>query len=390
MKQIPECFATTPIVYAVGKNYQILVPVNCETLMWVEVGEKNFYDHVNGILRSNCTTHRMTVPMERLDAAGKYKICYRIVKERKPYYSEVSDVFEYESRFYPVKEEGARFFHIADAHNQVDKPVAAAKAFGEIDFLILNGDLPDHSGDIKNFTTIHKIAAEITNGEKPVVFSRGNHDMRGIYAENIAEHTPTDNGKSYYTFRLGSIWGMVLDCGEDKPDDHVEYGHTICCEDFRKQQTAFIETIIEKSKKEYKAEGIITKMVILHDPFTEYTSNRVSKSDLDTYIQWAKLMREYIKPDVMICGHVHHAYISDIGGELDKLGQACPVVVGSAPGTSKFSFEGKLHVKGVYIGNGFKLQDGNILVDFVGSDGLTYKSENIEKLNKKERLNEKV
>ena len=66
MKQIPECFATTPIVYAVGKNYQILVPVTCETLMWVEVGEKNFYDDVNGILRSNCTTHRMTVPMEKL------------------------------------------------------------------------------------------------------------------------------------------------------------------------------------------------------------------------------------------------------------------------------------------------------------------------------------
>ena len=92
--------------------------------------------------------------------------------------------------------------------------MAAAKAFGDIDFLILNGDLPDHSGDIKNFTAIHRIVAEITDGEKPVVFSCGNNGMRGIYAENIEEHTPTDKGNSYYTFRLGSIWGMVLDCGE--------------------------------------------------------------------------------------------------------------------------------------------------------------------------------
>ena len=154
MKKIPEHFETTPIVYAVGKDYQIMVPVNCETLMWVDVGGNCFYDDVNGILRSNCTTHRMTVPMEVLDNAGEYNICYRVVNERKPYYSDVSDVFEYASVFYPVKEEGARFFHIADAHNMVEQPVAAAKAFGDIDFLILNGDLPDHSGDIKNFTTI--------------------------------------------------------------------------------------------------------------------------------------------------------------------------------------------------------------------------------------------
>lgn len=374
MKQIPECFATTPIVYAVGKNYQILVPVTCETLMWVEVGEKNFYDDVNGILRSNCTTHRMTVPMERLDAVGKYKICYRIVKARKPYYSEVSDVFEYESSFYPVKEEGARFFHIADAHNDVDKPVAAAKAFGEIDFLILNGDLPDHSGDIKNFTTIHRIAAEITNGEKPVVFSRGNHDMRGIYAENIAEHTPTDNGKSYYTFRLGSIWGMVLDCGEDKYDSHVEYAHTICCEDFRKRELNFIKKVIENARKEYEADGIKQKIIVAHDPFTEYLPHQTSDEDMITYKEWAKLLREYIKPDVMICGHVHQAYITNIGDELDNIGQPCPVVVGSAPGTRISLAPRGVWKENVYVGVGFEFKNDNLSVDFIGNDGNTYRN----------------
>ena len=95
MKQIPECFLTTPIVYAVGKNYQIMVPVSKETLMWAEVDGKCYYDDVNGILRSNCTTHRMTVPMKALDKAKEYKVCYRIVNERKPYFSDVSDVFEY-------------------------------------------------------------------------------------------------------------------------------------------------------------------------------------------------------------------------------------------------------------------------------------------------------
>ena len=374
MKQIPDCFATTPIVYAVGKNYQIMVPVTKETLMWVQVAGINFYDDVNGILRSNCTTHRMTVPSELLDSVGEYKVCYRIVNQRKPYYSDVTDVFEYTSPFYHVKEEGARFYHISDAHNMVEQPVAAAKAYGEIDFLVLNGDLPDHSGDIKNFTAIHRIAAEITNGEKPVVFSRGNHDMRGIYAENIAEHTPVENGRSYYTFRLGSIWGMVLDCGEDKYDYHIEYAHTICCEDFRKRELEYIKNIIVNARKEYEADGVKTKLIIAHDPFTEYLPDSVSKVDMETYKEWAKLLRDYIKPDAMICGHVHQAYVTNVGDELDRLGQACPVVVSSAPGTKVYESARGVCVTGVFLGAGFEVKGENILVSFVGDDGNTYKN----------------
>ena len=34
------------------------------------------------------------------------------------------------------------------------------------------------------------------------------------------------------TFRLGNLWGILLDCGEDKNDDRPEYGGTICCHAF--------------------------------------------------------------------------------------------------------------------------------------------------------------
>ena len=377
MKEIPECFETTPIVYAVNRDYQILVPVNQETLMWVEVDGKCFYDDVNGILRSNTTTHKMTVPMSLLDAAGEYKICYRIVNARKPYNSSVSEVYEFTSEFRAVTSENPRFFQIADAHNQVDEPVAAAKAFGEIDFLILNGDIPNDAGDVKNFLTIHKIASEITNGEIPVVFSRGNHDMRGIYGENLSEHTPTDQGNSFFTFRLGSIWGIVLDCGEDKPDHHAEYGSTVCCEEFRKRQIDFLNRVITDAKNEYEAEGVQYKMVVVHDPFTEYQPNQVTETDLATYTEWARLLREFIKPDVMISGHVHQAYITNVGDSLDHLGQPCPVVVGSAPGTKISLAPRGVWVQDIYVGTGFELNNRDILVDFVGHNGITYETSTI-------------
>ena len=81
----PQEFATKPAVYAVGHEYQIIVPVTCETVMWVKVGERNFYDDSNGILRSGRSSHKMIVPMELLDKEKAYTICYRVVKERKAY-----------------------------------------------------------------------------------------------------------------------------------------------------------------------------------------------------------------------------------------------------------------------------------------------------------------
>lgn len=63
------------------------------------------------------------------------------------------------------------------------------------------------------------------------------------------------NGDSYYTFRLGKIWGMALDCGEDKMDKDPEYGSTICCHAFRQQETAFIRQVIADARTAYEAES---------------------------------------------------------------------------------------------------------------------------------------
>ena len=70
-----DIMKTHPAVFAVGREYQIMVPVSRPTLFWVEVGGACFYDDSNGILRSNVTTHRVSVPMAALDAAGGYTVC---------------------------------------------------------------------------------------------------------------------------------------------------------------------------------------------------------------------------------------------------------------------------------------------------------------------------
>ena len=332
-----EIFECLPSVFAVGKEYQIFVPVKVPCLMWVRVGEECFYDHSNGILRSDVTTHKISIPIKALDKAREYTVCARRMIERKPYFPEVSDVMEYTSPFRPVPENRPiHIYHLADAHNRVEDPVSAGRYFGdELDLLVLNGDIPNHAGDVVYFSAIHKIASEITKGQIPVVFSRGNHDTRGFAAEKLEEYTPTDNGRSYFTFRLGSLWGIVLDCGEDKPDSHEEYGHTTCFEAFRKEETAFLHRTVQNAKEEYRAEGVRYRLVICHIPFS-FTPRPPFNIETDTYTEWCRLLREEICADLMLSGHHHKCYLSEVGSSYDHKGQPCPLVVASRFEEGKF------------------------------------------------------
>lgn len=305
---------TAPVVFAVENEYQIMVYTTESCLFWVEVEGECYYDESNGIMRSFKEIHRATVPMDVLDKAGSYKVCVRPIIERKPYFTETEPVMTYEYPFYPVKGDKVRAYHIADGHNHVAEPIAAAKAYGEVDFLILNGDDIDHSGDPSKFEVIYQICDGIVGGTKPVIFSRGNHDLRGDFAESFADYTPNHLGNTYYTVRLGNLWFVLLDCGEDKPDDHPEYGFTVACHVFRKRQTEFLKKVL--AKKEFEAEGIEKRLVITHNPFT-YVIEHPFDIEQDIYKEWIGLLNE-MKLDALLAGHLHEVKMVQPGDDYDS------------------------------------------------------------------------
>ncbi len=352
---------THPAVFAVDKYYQIAVAVTAPSLMWVEIklksGEtKSFYDHSNGIMKSILPLHRVKIPMEMLDKAGAYTVCIRPLVERKPYFTETLDVFRYEYSFRPVPENDAKAYCISDAHNHIETPIKAAKAYGDFDFLILNGDVIDHSGDPSKFDNIYEITSRLLKGERPAVFSRGNHDMRGNFAESFADYTPSHNGKTYYTFRLGSIYGIILDTGEDKPDESREYGHTVCCHEFRLEETDYLNELIEKG--EYNSPDIKHVVVIAHNPFTERLKPPFDIEE-DIFRNWAKLLSEHVKPELFIAGHTHRPGVFMPGCEVDHYGQPCPVVVSS---TVEYA-------TGYFVGCGIRFGDPEREVVFTDSNG---------------------
>ncbi len=332
-------FKAHPSVFAVEDEYKIIIPVKNKLLMWVRIGNEEYFDDCNGIIRSSSSLHQISVPLKALDEAGEYTVCYRkIIGKRLPYGTKTTKIKEYKYSFNSIKNgDEIRIYHVSDSHGRVEAAVESAKYAGDFNLLVMNGDIANHSGSVENIESAYLISSGITGGNKPCVFSRGNHDLRGNCAELLGEYTPTRYGKSYFTFTLGDLWGLVLDCGEDKRDSHHEYGNTVCCESFRKRETEFIESVIKKG--EYKNDSIKHKAVICHVPFTfrNLGDCKGEKSPFDieneTYNKWVRIIGENINPELYIFGHLHISRVVYPGDELDSRNQSCPAVIGGMPKT---------------------------------------------------------
>ena len=60
-------------------------------------------------------------------------------------------------------------------------------------------------------------------GSRPLMFARGNHELRGPFARELFEYVPTIEGRYYYARDAGPVHLVVVDTGEDKPDDTNVY-----------------------------------------------------------------------------------------------------------------------------------------------------------------------
>lgn len=332
MKNLPDVFLCHPAVYAVGKNYIITVPTKLNCYMWATVGGNDYYDDANGTLLHYRTVHKVTVPMSELDAAKEYTISFRLY----PIEPESPDVESYTVKFRPVdpNAEKINVYQIADSHGYIAEAIAAGHYYDSIgetlDLLILNGDIISTSNKLDNFALVHKIAGEVTLGQVPVINARGNHDTRGTAAENYAEYMPSEDGNTYYTFRVGPIWGVCLDCGEDKPDDHPENRMSTVFAQFREEETEWLESVVNAENPEYLDEGIKYRMAVCHIPFARKCPPPFN-IEQERYAYWCKLLGEKVKLNLMMCGHQHIFYVLTPGHELDALGQPCPAIVASRP-----------------------------------------------------------
>ena len=127
-------------------------------------------------------------------------------------------------------------------HAPTLKQLAANLTASPTDFLLWNGDITNNVTDGSKI--IPQLFAPVDlpfAADVPLFLSRGNHDVRGRDARLLAQYITGPSGEHYYAFRHGPLAAIVLDAGEDKPDDLPVYAGLNSFDAYRTLQRSFLQ-----------------------------------------------------------------------------------------------------------------------------------------------------
>ena len=165
-----------------------------------------------------------------------------------------SDVWKkkpYEFKTYPAKPREITFLVLNDIHErpQFMKELCKNVDLKKLDFVLLNGDMSNrirsqkHIMDAYLDTCVSMFATDV-----PLFFNRGNHELRGEFADYLNRYFPTNNGKYYRLQHVAGVDFLFIDSGEDKPDADLEYCGIIECDQYREEQERWLRSLQEEKK----------------------------------------------------------------------------------------------------------------------------------------------
>ena len=295
-----------PVVYAVEDDYQIIFSTNSEATAWVEIGGENYYDTYNGSTKKYSKIHKIEVPMNVLDTAKKYTVHTQRSIYCGPFGGFLGRDISLSTNFKPVDtSDGIQYLSFSDIHMNDWQAEKTASFVENYDFLVLIGDLISDVETFDDANFNNKVAYSITKGEVPVVYARGNHDVKGVYAEELDKFVGSKDGRFYFNFYFDNVYGVVLDIGEDHNDDWWEFYGTAHYEEYRNAQVEFLNE--EIAKKDY--DNFEYHLVACHIPIV-FVNSRHDHTQIKAEL--TNLLNQ-MDIDMFICGHQHQLMIFEPG-----------------------------------------------------------------------------
>lgn len=115
------------------------------------------------------------------------------------------------------------------------------------DLLLWNGDQSNDVHFERDMAGQFLSPAGLSIAERwPLAYVRGNHDVRGPAARHLAMFTGTPDDRFYYGFRSGPLAALVMDTGEDKPDDSEVFGGVVAFQPMQRRQAAWLDTVLRE------------------------------------------------------------------------------------------------------------------------------------------------
>ena len=293
-------FSCGPVVYAVEDQYQIVFSTSDNAVSWVEIGGERYYDLYAGSMRSADRVHKVEVPQKVLDSARGYTVCAQQMLYRGPFGGYKGDTISQSYDFRGVDaSDGLQYYALSDVHEAVG---AAAAACGEdADFVVLIGDLISMVETEEDARLASELAHSITGGEIPVIYARGNHEIKGEQAENLYKYVGSRNqGFAYWVTLSDQVFGVVLDMGEDHEDDWWEYYGTARFDLYRQEQTRMLEQLLVAGDYE----SYPYRMAICHIPIVHVNKHGYFAQTKES---WTKLLNE-LGADISLSGHEHELW----------------------------------------------------------------------------------
>ena len=223
----------------------------------------------------------------------------------------------YEFRTFPQAGSGCSFIVLNDIHGKADYMTRLCKSvdFSKLGFVAFNGDMSSsvESGE-QLFKAYLDASVSLFATGTPILFTRGNHETRGVFADSLGDYFPGQDGRFYGIYRYGDVCILLLDCGEDKPDDHAEYNGLADYDAYRTEECEWLKRAV-RSDEFLSASA---RIVLLHiPPMAEAWHGSVHLNEL-----FVPVLNE-AGIDLMLCGH-DHAYSFRPAGEQ---GTQFPIVV---------------------------------------------------------------
>lgn len=140
---------------------------------------------------------------------------------------------------------------------------------------------------------------------KPLIFARGNHELRGPFARRLFDYVPTPEGRFYYARDAGPVHLMVLDTGEDKPDDTNVYAELNQTAPYRAQELEWFRQHVATTARVSEAPF---RVIVMHQPQWGWLADGP-----DAWVETANAAGV----DLVIAGHRHRFSYSPPGPDVE-------------------------------------------------------------------------